>query len=103
MTSEMQQLQLLLDEEAARYNRPEFVEADPVQFPRRFSDKRDIEIVALLASTIAWGNRTMICRSANKMLALMDNQPYKYVMERGYEELPGKQVVFVGSEMSLQA
>lgn len=88
MTSEMQQLQLLLDEEAARYNRPEFVEADPVQFPRRFNDKRDIEIVALLASTIAWGNRTMICRSANKMLALMDNQPYKYVMERGYEELP---------------
>lgn len=78
----------LLNREAARYNSPDFIAADPVQFPRMFSDRRDIEIAALLASTIAWGNRTMICRSANKMFALMDWQPYNYVMNRGYEELP---------------
>lgn len=78
----------LLNREAARYNSPDFIAADPVQFPRMFSDRRDIEIAALLASTIAWGNRTMICRSANKMFALMDWQPYNYVMDRGYEELP---------------
>lgn len=78
----------LLEREAALHNRPEFIEADPVQFPRMFSDPRDIEIASLLASTIAWGNRTMICRSANKMFGLMDWQPYRYVMERGYEELP---------------
>ncbi len=78
----------LLDTEAARYNRPEFVDADPVQFPRMFTDPRDIEIASLLASTIAWGNRTMICRSANKMFGLMDWQPYRYVMEQGYEDLP---------------
>ena len=78
----------LLDEEAAKYNRPEFIESDPVQFPRIFREKKDIEIAALLASTIAWGNRTMICRSANKMFGLMDWQPYKYVMDEGYEDLP---------------
>lgn len=78
----------LLNAETTRFNRPEFTESDPVQFPRQFSDKRDIEIASLLASTIAWGNRTMICRSANKMFGLMDWQPYKYVIERGYEELP---------------
>lgn len=78
----------LLNREAARYNSPDFIAADPVQFPRMFSDRRDIEIAALLASTIAWGNRTMICRSANKMFSLMDWQPYNYVMDRGYEELP---------------
>lgn len=78
----------LLDREAASFNTPEFIDADPVQFPRMFTDKRDIEIAALLASTIAWGNRTMICRSANKMFGLMDWQPYNYVMDRGYEELP---------------
>lgn len=77
----------LLDEAAARYNSPDFIAADPVQFPRMFSDKRDIEIAALLASTIAWGNRTMICRSANKMFGLMDWQPYNYVMDEGYEDL----------------
>lgn len=78
----------LLNVEAARYNTPDFIDADPVQFPRRFSDKRDIEIAALLSSTIAWGNRKMICRSAEKMLSLMDNQPYNYIMEKGYEDLP---------------
>ncbi len=78
----------LLDQEARRYNAPEFIDRDPVQFPRRFSDSRDIEIAALLASTIAWGNRTMICRSAERMFGLMDWQPYKYMMERGYDDLP---------------
>lgn len=78
----------LLNEEASRFNCPDFIESDPVQFPRLFSDKRDIEIAALLASTIAWGNRTMICRNANKMFGLMDWQPYKYIIEKGFEELP---------------
>lgn len=78
----------LLIEEATRFNHPDFIAHDPVQFPRMFSEKRDIEIAALLASTIAWGNRTMICRSAGKMFGLMDWQPYNYVMDRGYEELP---------------
>lgn len=78
----------LLCLEAARFNRPEFIDDDPVQFPRMFSDKKDIEIASLLASTIAWGNRTMICRDANRMFSLMDWQPYNYVIDRGYEELP---------------
>ncbi|MDE7412377.1 MAG: TIGR02757 family protein [Muribaculaceae bacterium] len=77
----------LLDTEAQRINRPEFIANDPVQFPRRFSDPRDIEIAAFLSAIIAWGKRTMICRDADKMLSLMDNMPYQYVMERGYEDL----------------
>lgn len=78
----------LLDHEAARINSPEFIADDPVQFPRRFSDPRDIEIAALLCSTIAWGNRAMICRDCEKMLRLMDYQPHAYTMDRGYEDLP---------------
>ena len=81
-------LKELLDAEAQRINSVDFVAEDPVQFPRRFSDQRDIEIVALLSSTIAWGKRSMICRNADRMLALMDNQPYRYVMDEGYEDLP---------------
>ena len=78
----------LLDSEAAAVNVPEFIPEDPVQFPRRFSDLRDIEITSLLVSSISWGNRKMILRSADHMLALMDNQPYNYVMDKGYLELP---------------
>lgn len=66
----------------------DFIDRDPVQFPRRFDRLQDIEIVALLSATIAWGNRKMICRNCEKMLALMGHRPYDYVMDRGYEELP---------------
>ena len=78
----------LLDSEARRINHVDFIANDPVQFPRRFEHLQDIEIAALLSATIAWGNRKMICNNCNKMLALMDNQPYDYVMDKGYEELP---------------
>lgn len=78
----------LLEAEAARIDNPEFIKDDPVQFPRRFSALPDIEIASLLSSTIAWGNRKMICRNCEKMLRLMDYQPHNYVMDEGYEELP---------------
>ena len=78
----------LLDAEAARINHPDFIGADPVQFPRKFDSQPDIEIAALLASTLAWGNRAMICRDCTKMFALMDWQPHKYIMDQGYEDLP---------------
>lgn len=77
----------LLDIEAKRINSPAFIAEDPVQFPRRFEDKRDIELVSLLASTIAWGNRKMICRNIDRMLALMGHNPYHFVMDEGYEDL----------------
>ena len=80
----------LLDSEAARINHPSFIEKDPVQFPRRFESLQDIEIVSFLAATLAWGNRKMICRDIEKMLSLMDNEPYKYMMDRGFEDLDPK-------------
>lgn len=77
----------LLDYEAKRINSPSFINDDPVQFPRRFDDKRDIEITSLLASTIAWGNRKMICRNIDRMLALTAHNPYSYIMDQAYEDL----------------
>ena len=81
-------LKNLLDIEAARINSPSFIGDDPVQFPHRFTDLRDIEITALLTSGIAWGNRKMICRDCDKMLAMMDNRPYQFMMDEAYEDLP---------------
>lgn len=81
-------LRRVLEAEAARYNVPEFIDDDPVQFPRLYSDVRDIEIASLLVSTIAWGNRTMICRSASKMLAMLEHQPYRFVADGAFEDLP---------------
>ena len=78
----------LLEEEARRINSPAFIADDPVQFPRRFTSQPDAEIASLLSATIAWGNRRMICRDCDRMLALMGHDPHAYVMEQAYEDLP---------------
>lgn len=80
----------LLDSEAKRINRPEFIANDPVQFPRRFESLQDIEITAFLAAMLAWGNRKMICNDIEKLLTLMDHSPYAYTMDKGYEDLDPK-------------
>lgn len=77
----------LLEDEALRINCPAFIAADPVQFPRRFSEIRDIEISALLSAMIAWGNRKMICRDADRLLDLMNNEPYLYLKSGEFENL----------------
>lgn len=82
----------LLEYEATRINSPSFIGADPVQFPRRFTELQDIEIASLLCATIAWGNRRMICRDCDRMLELMDNQPFRFMMDEGYEELPDRNI-----------
>lgn len=83
----MNEMKRFLDEHASLINRPEFIPEDPVQFPRRFDKLQDIEVVSLLASLIAWGKRTMICRDAERLLSLMGHDPYNYVMDEGYRDL----------------
>lgn len=77
-----------LNEKAQRYNCKDFIKNDPVQFPHAFSDRRDVEVVAVLASIIAWGNRKMIINSGNKMFRdIMHGRPYEYVMAREWENV----------------
>ena len=84
----LSEIKQLLVEEAHRINNISFIDKDPVQFPRRFERLQDIEIVALLSATIAWGNRKMICANCEKMLSLMEYRPLEYILDEGYEELP---------------
>lgn len=70
----------LLDEKADFYNSIDFITDDPIQIPHRFSLKQDIEIAGFLSASIAWGNRKSIINDANKMIDLMGNSPYDFVM-----------------------
>ena len=76
-----------LDNLVEKNNTEAFIKDDPVQFPHRYSDIHDIEIVAFLVATIAWGNRKMILNNANKMLETMGKSPYDFVMSGGCEKL----------------
>lgn len=74
------ELKSFLDEKVDLYNNPNFIESDPIQIPHHFSVKEDIEIAGFLAATIAWGNRKMIINNSKKMMDLMGNSPYDFVM-----------------------
>lgn len=73
-------LKAFLDEKVYQYNKPDFITSDPIQIPHLFTQKEDTEIAGFLAATIAWGNRKMIINNAKKMVALMGDSPYDFVM-----------------------
>jgi uncharacterized protein (TIGR02757 family) len=81
------ELQTFLDEKVIQYNTPDFIESDPVQIPHLFSQKEDIEIAGFLASSIAWGNRKMIIKNSHKMMELLGNSPYDFVMSHNDYQL----------------
>lgn len=87
MKLSFEELKSFLDEKADQYNHVDFIENDPIQIPHRFSLKQDIEIAGFLAATISWGNRKSIINSAEKMLNVMGNSPYDFVMNHSEEDL----------------
>ncbi|MBP1164978.1 uncharacterized protein (TIGR02757 family) [Chryseobacterium sp. PvR013] len=100
-----EELRDFLNEKADQYNAPDFIENDPIQIPHRFSLKQDIEIAGFLAATISWGNRKSIINSADKMLDIMGNSPYDFVMnysEKDLKEIQDKSIhrTFNGQDFS---
>lgn len=81
-----------LDNWYNKIHTPDFIIADPLQFPRRYKKREDIEIAAFLTATIAWGNRKIILNSCEKMFALMESSPYNYVMSGEYKKLKNKNI-----------
>lgn len=80
-------LKEFLDSKVEKYNTFQFIESDPIQIPHLFSKKEDIEISGFLAATIAWGNRTMIIKNAKRMMEIMDNAPYDFIMNHTENDL----------------
>ena len=76
-----------LDEKFKEYNTKSFIKDDPVQVPHLYSLKEDIEIAGFLAATIAWGKRSMIIKNAHKMMDLLGNSPYDFVMTHTSSQL----------------
>lgn len=81
------EIKSFLDEKVELYNNPNFIESDPIQIPHLFSQKEDIEIAGFLSATIAWGNRKMIIKNGHRMMELMGNTPYDFVMSHTENDL----------------
>lgn len=68
-----------LDRLAEKYETPEFIKDDPVQFLHRFSNKKDIEIAAFIASLLAYGSRKQFIAKLNCLFQIAQNEPQNFI------------------------
>lgn len=80
-------LRILLEQKAATYNRRDFIQKDPIVVPHRFRKKQDIEIAGLFAAILAWGNRTSIINSSNRIMAWMRESPHDFILHHREDDL----------------
>lgn len=76
-----------LDQKADQYNRPSFIEYDPISIPHRFSRKQDIELMGFWSAVLAWGQRPVILKKANELVDLMDGAPYDFIRNHTESDL----------------
>ncbi len=76
-----------LDAKVDQYNRPRFIDNDPIVIPHQYSLKQDIEIVAFWAAILAWGQRITIINKCNELFGLMDNSPYDFILNHKDSDL----------------
>ena len=80
-------LKEFLDKKVIEYNRPAFIDDDPIAVPHLFTQKQDIEIAGLFASVFAWGNRTTIINKSKELMQRMDNLPYAFIKDHSAQDL----------------
>ena len=81
------ELKEFLEEKYIQYNNEKFIESDPIQIPKQFEDRKDVEIAGFLAATIAWGQRRTIISNMNKLLGWMENTPYEFIINAVNDDL----------------
>lgn len=80
-------LKTFLDKKADEYNRPSFIEDDPISVPHLFTSKQDIEIAGFFAAVFSWGNRTTIIRKGKELMQRMDMAPYDFIQHHSEKDL----------------
>lgn len=66
---------------ATAYETPDFILTDPIQIPKRYHEKRDIEIAAFVTSWLAYGNRKAFLSVLDKIdTELFEGKPYEYIL-----------------------
>lgn len=73
-------LKAILEGLYAKYNHRECIKPDPLQFVYRYRERNDMEIAGFLAASLAFGRVEQIGKSVEKLLRMMGNSPYKFVL-----------------------
>lgn len=68
-----------IDKLAEKYETPEFIKSDPIQFPHRYKSKKDIELAGFIASLVAYGSRKQFIQKLNLLFDIAQNEPLNFI------------------------
>ena len=68
-----------LDKLVKKYETVDFIKNDPIQFPHRYIDKKDIEVSALISALFSFGRRELFIKKLEYIFSLA--QPYELICD----------------------
>lgn len=80
-------LKKFLDQKTDEFNRPEFIQDDPISIPHLFTKNQDIEISGFFAAIFAWGIRKTIINKCKRLMELMDYAPHDFCVNHADKDL----------------
>ncbi len=69
-----------IDKLVKEYETVDFIADDPVRFPNRFTNKKDIEIAGFIASLVAYGRRDVFIKKLNQLFDIAQNEPLNFIL-----------------------
>lgn len=79
MSKQTAQIKDVLERLYRKYNRRRLIKPDPLQFVYHYSRPADMEIVAFLASALAYGRVQQIEKALTDLFGRMGNSPFEFV------------------------
>ena len=83
-----------LDKLAEKYETPDFIKDDPIQFVYRGKCKEDSELLGFIASLFAYGNRKMFIKKLEEIFAKSDDDIVGFVKNGDFSALKGVEYRF---------
>ena len=77
----MKNLKIILDKFYRDYDFRERLLHDPIEFPHRYKNPRDIEVSAFIASSLAYGKVELFKPIVEKILSGMGTSPHDFILE----------------------
>jgi uncharacterized protein (TIGR02757 family) len=87
MKKDQRNIKDLLELKYHQFNRPDFIETDPISIPHLFSKKEDVEIAGFFVATIAWGQRVSILKNGRQLMTYMEDEPHDFILHAGKDDL----------------
>lgn len=70
-----------------KYNKPELISPDPLQFVFLYKTDEDREIAALIASSFAYGNVKQILKTLDRIFSILGKSPKKFLLQTDKKQL----------------